>query len=58
MAGSAPGQHRQRVKRTERGERIVREYQDMIETFEPVELSEEALDLVAGGSFPHIDPDG
>jgi hypothetical protein len=29
-----------------------------IETFEPVELGEDELDLVAGGSFPHIDPNG
>jgi hypothetical protein len=46
------------VKLTEREETIVREDPDMIEAFELVELGEDMLDLVAGASFPHIDPDG
>jgi hypothetical protein len=31
---------------------------DMTETAEPAELVEEMLDLVAGGAWPEVDPNG
>ena len=36
----------------------MREDLDAIESVNPVELSEAMLDLVAGGVFPLIDPNG
>jgi hypothetical protein len=36
----------------------MREDLDSIESMQPVELGEAVLDLVSGGSYPALDPNG
>lgn len=36
----------------------MREDLDAIESVEPIELGETMLDLVSGGSYPALDPNG